>query len=160
VCPIASRVPGMDGATAGKVDPGRRGAGRAPVSSTRAPARHGRAWGSPTPATVGAGVGDGHKGPLINGKTPFLRNNKTQTNPQIVKHTPHNHRPVQGGAHDTKNLSGPSSFRPGHPSSRSPPRSRAVRVRNPCTHSPTGALNAQTRREHPGQGRIPAMPSL
>jgi hypothetical protein len=49
-----------------------------------------------------------------------LQNNKTQT-------SPHNHGPVQGGAHDPNNLSGPSGIHPGHPSGRSPPRSRVAR---------------------------------
>jgi hypothetical protein len=63
-------------------------------------------------------VGDDHKSLLTNGKNPFLQNNQTQTNPQIVKHTPHNHGPVQGGAHDPNNLGSPSGFQPGHPSIR------------------------------------------
>jgi hypothetical protein len=79
-------------------------------------------------------VGDDHKGPLINGKTPFLQNNKTQT-------SPHNHGPVQGGSHGPNNRSGSSSFHPRRPSGRSrlaqglrapsgrsPPRSRATRT--------------------------------
>jgi hypothetical protein len=79
----------------------------------RAPNRHHRR-GS------GATVGDNHKGLLTNGKKPFLQNNQTQINPQIVKHTPHNHGPVQGGAHGPSNLSDPSGFLPGHPSIRTP----------------------------------------
>jgi hypothetical protein len=63
----------------------------------------------------GATVEDDHKGPLITGKTPFLQNNKTQTNPQIVKHAQHDHGPVQGGAHGPSNLCVPSSEQPQRP---------------------------------------------
>jgi hypothetical protein len=43
-----------------------------------------------------------------------------------MKHTPHDHGPVQGGAHGPNNLSGLSGFRPWHPSSKLLPRSRAT----------------------------------
>jgi hypothetical protein len=61
----------------------------------------------------GATVRDGHEGPLITGNKPlFRKNNKTQTNPQIIEHTQHNRSPVRGAAHGPSNLSGSSSGSP------------------------------------------------
>jgi hypothetical protein len=101
------------------------------------------------------------------GKPPFLQNNKTQTNPQIVKHTPHDHGPMKGGAHCPSNLSGPSSGQPqcplkrksallegwpppraklhlarglDAPSGESPPRSRLPQARSPHAHSPDQSI--------------------
>jgi hypothetical protein len=56
-----------------------------------------------------------------------LQNNKTQTNPQTANHTPCSRSPVRRRAHDSNNLSGPSSSQPQHPSSKLPSRSRARR---------------------------------
>jgi hypothetical protein len=38
-----------------------------------------------------------------------------QTNPQIIKNTPHDHGPMREGAHGPSNLSGPSSGQPQRP---------------------------------------------
>jgi hypothetical protein len=69
-------------------------------------------------------VGDSHKGPVINREKPISSQKiKTQTNSQIVNYTSRNHGLVTG-AHDPRNLSGPSSGRSRHPSGETPPRSR------------------------------------
>jgi hypothetical protein len=70
-------------------------------------------------------VGDSHEGPLLTGNKPlFRKNNKTQRNPQIVEHTPHNRGPVRGGAHGPSNL---RARQADAPSGKLPPRSRAGR---------------------------------
>jgi hypothetical protein len=61
---------------------------------------------------------------LVGNKPLFRKNNKTQRNPQIVEHTPHNRGPVRGGAHGPSNL---RAHQADAPSGKLPPRSRAGR---------------------------------